>query len=114
MGVDASLVEKLSPPVEEAEIRGDESGANLREGRQARRAGREREADRERHEEDRGRDASCAVARHGSTASGAIGTSANVSGAYIASTREGGSSKTPSWFSTSTYESSKRPCGIHS
>jgi len=42
---------------------------------------------------------------------GAFGSSPNVSGAYSASTRVGGSWKVPGWFSRMTYSTTKRPFG---
>ncbi len=51
---------------------------------------------------------------HGSTTIGEPGTSANISGTYIASTRAGGRPKVPSWVSATTYSVRSAPAGTHS
>src|SRR5262249_42533581 len=48
------------------------------------------------------------------TSRGELGSSPNVSGAYSASTRVGGSWKVPGWLSRMTYSTTKRPFGTKS
>lgn len=98
-------------PVEKPRLRGLISSSNLRE---VRRLARDPDPDRQEAGEPRGDDRELPHRRpatHGSTTTGAIGVSANVSGAYIASTREGGSWNVPSWFTTITYSTRNGPWG---
>ena len=101
--VGALALQHLAVAVEETGLGGRVRGLHLGEAGQSRR--RQRAAPGQQHHQQR-------PASHlASTFMGALGSSPNVSGAYIASMRVGGSANVPTLLSRTVYSVLKRPAG---
>ena len=113
--VDAHLVQDRAVPVEQADVGGPIGLPNLAEGGKGRRragAGEQRGGgDRQRGESAGAQCDAPARPSHGSTSSGALGSSPYISGAYSASTRVAGRWNSPAWLRRMTYSTEKRPLG---
>ncbi len=108
MEVDAHALQQFAVAVEHARIRRAPVGAHLGEALQRVRGQHQAHAEHERCER------VAQVHRTASTFTRAFGVSPNISGAYIASTRLGGSENSPTLFRRTVYSILITPFGTYS